>query len=482
MRILLTSESYLPYLSGVTVSVDALARGLGARGHEVMVLAPRPAGSTAVEEAGSPGPEPRYAWLSSYQLARVAPLAYRMPLPNPADPAMAEARRFAAEIVHAHSPFVTGLLARRLARVARRPLVFTHHTRFADYGHYLGPLARPGSFLMRAYLRRFWLSCAAIVAPSTELGEEIRGRLPGHARRRVVVIPSGIDVEGIRRLRPADPRPAAGWAPDTVVAASLGRLASEKSPLDILNAFGMAVGRRRDLRLIFIGGGPLEADLRRRAQAPTLEGRVHFTGGIPRTQALATLAAADFFVFASQTETQGLVLAEAPARPRPRPRHGRRALPRPWSGSPLTGRSARRWRSGHATKPDGSRSSTASTRWSRCIARSPTDPGAAALRGLSTRVQCGHACESRGPFRQPSRRSFRLRQALGTPRVARPAGDPDGLPPPAQPGRICHHRRPSHADQPLPLPGCRSRQAPSRPPTRPSLRAPARPSLLTARP
>ena len=311
MRILLTSESYLPYLSGVTVSVDALARGLGARGHEVMVLAPRPAGSTAVEEAGSPGPEPRYAWLSSYQLARVAPLAYRMPLPNPADPAMAEARRFGAEIVHAHSPFVTGLLARRLARVARRPLVFTHHTRFADYGHYLGPLARPGLFLMRAYLRRFWLSCAAIVAPSTELGEEIRGRLPGHARRRVVVIPSGIDVEGIRRLRPADPRPAAGWAPDTVVAASLGRLASEKSPLDILNAFGMAVGRRRDLRLIFIGGGPLEADLRRRAQAPTLEGRVHFTGGIPRTQALATLAAADFFVFASQTETQGLVLAEA---------------------------------------------------------------------------------------------------------------------------------------------------------------------------
>ena len=311
MRILLTSESYLPYLSGVTVSVDALARGLGARGHEVMVLAPRPAGSATVEEAGSPGPEPRYAWLSSYQLARVAPLAYRMPLPNPADPAMAEARRFGAEIVHAHSPFVTGLLARRLARVARRPLVFTHHTRFADYGHYLGPLARPGSFLMRVYLRRFWLSCAAIVAPSTELGEEIRGRLPGHARRRVVVIPSGIDVEGIRRLRPADPRPAAGWAPDTVVAASLGRLASEKSPLDILNAFGMAVGRRRDLRLIFIGGGPLEADLRRRAQAPTLEGRVHFTGGIPRTQALATLAAADFFVFASQTETQGLVLAEA---------------------------------------------------------------------------------------------------------------------------------------------------------------------------
>ena len=68
MRVLLTTESYLPYLSGVTVSVDSLARGLGARGHEVLVLAPRPARGSAPEPVGSPGPAPRYAWLASYQL------------------------------------------------------------------------------------------------------------------------------------------------------------------------------------------------------------------------------------------------------------------------------------------------------------------------------------------------------------------------------------------------------------------------------
>ncbi|MCA1587354.1 MAG: glycosyltransferase [Chloroflexi bacterium] len=311
MRILLTSESYLPYLSGVTVAVDALARGLGARGHQVMVLAPRPSPGTVVKDVGTPGPEPSYAWLASYQLPRVAPPGYRMPLPNPADPALGQARRFAPDIVHAHSPFVTGVMARRLAGAAGRPLAFTHHTRFDDYSHYLGPLGRAGSLLGGAFLRRFWLASSAIIAPSTELAEEIRERLPRHARRRVVVVPTGVDVAGIQSRRPIDIRPVAGWAPDTLVVASLGRLAPEKSPGTILDAFALAARTRRELRLLLIGGGPMKAELRERAESPTLVGRVHLTGEVPRPEALAMLAGADLFVFASQTETQGLVLAEA---------------------------------------------------------------------------------------------------------------------------------------------------------------------------
>lgn len=313
MRILLTSESYLPYVSGVTVSVDALARGLGANGHQVMVLAPRPADGSRIEDVGTAGPEPEYAWLGSYQLRAVAPPAYRMSLPNPLDPAIREARRFAPDVVHAHSPFVTGVIARALARSLDRPLVFTHHTRFADYGHYLGPLSAPGTLLVRLWLRRFWLASSAIVAPSGSLAAEIRARLPRHARRRVVVIPTGVDVEGIRARPPIDPRGEAGWAADTLVIATLGRLAPEKSPGTILEAFALAAERERGLRLLMIGGGPLEEVLRRQVEVPTLEGRVHLTGHMPRPRALAMLGGADLFAFASQTETQGLVLAEAMA-------------------------------------------------------------------------------------------------------------------------------------------------------------------------
>jgi 1,2-diacylglycerol 3-alpha-glucosyltransferase len=306
MRIVLTTESYLPYLSGVTVAVDALARGLGARGHEVLVLAPRPSPGAEVTSVGSPGPDPRHAWLDSYELPWLVPPSYRMPWPNPF--ALREARAFKPDIVHAHSPFVSGVLARRLARAVDGPLVFSHHTRFADYAHYLGVLATPVARLTDAYLRTFWSGCAAVIAPSSDLAAEIGKRVP---RVRIEVIPTGVDVEGIRALTPIDPRPAAGWEPDTVVVASLGRLAHEKSPGTVLDAFALAAGRAPRLRLVVIGGGPDEVEMRTRASEPALAGRVLFTGALKRPDALAHLRAADVFAFASRTETQGLVLAEA---------------------------------------------------------------------------------------------------------------------------------------------------------------------------
>jgi 1,2-diacylglycerol 3-alpha-glucosyltransferase len=309
MRIALTTESYLPYVSGVTVSVDALARGLGARGHEVRVIAPRPAPGEAPGAVGSPGPEPEIAWLDSYQLPRLVPPAYRMPWPKPWASALRDAEAWGPDVVHAHSPFVTGLLARDLARRVRAPLVFTHHTRFADYGHYLGPLAGLGSALTDAYLRRFWARCGAIVAPSSDLADEIRSRLAEEDGDRVHVVPTGIDVHGIRALEAVDSRAEAGWPVDAVIVATLGRLAPEKSVDVVLGAAAVALERAPAARLLVIGGGPSEVDLRRLAAA--LGDRVHFTGALPRLEALARLRAADLFAFASRTETQGLVLSEA---------------------------------------------------------------------------------------------------------------------------------------------------------------------------
>jgi 1,2-diacylglycerol 3-alpha-glucosyltransferase len=311
MRVLLASESYLPYLSGVTVSVDSLARGLGERGHDVLVLAPRPAAGSDPGDVGSPGPAPRHAWLGSYQLPAVVPTGYRMPWPNPWSSALSEARDFRPDVIHAHSPFLTGLLAVRLARQLGVPLVFTHHTRFGDYGHYLGALAGVASRMTDAYLRRFWRACAAIVAPSEDLARDIRARLPARMADRVAVIPTGIDVAGIRALDPVDSRAEAGWPEDTVVVASLGRLAPEKSPDLLLEAMALAAARRADLRLLVIGGGPSAEALGARAARPDLAGRVHMSGPLPRRAALARLRGADLFAFTSRTETQGLVLAEA---------------------------------------------------------------------------------------------------------------------------------------------------------------------------
>ena len=310
LRIAIFGESYLPYLSGVTVATEALARGLGAAGHEVLLVAPQPARGAGPGGAGALGPEPRVAWLPSFQVPGPAPVGYRVPWPMPSA-ALREAAAFAPDLIHAQSPFVSGLMARRLARRLGVPLVFTHHTRFGDYRHYLGPVAAPGGALVTDYLRRYWLGCAAVVAPGSELAAEISERLGDRRRPLVRVIPTGIEVAAIRALTAIDPRPLAGWPADAVVVGALGRLAPEKSVELLVSAFADLTRDDPSLRLLLVGGGPSEAALRERAARPDLVGRAYLTGMRPRLEALALVKGAQFFLAASRTETQGLVLAEA---------------------------------------------------------------------------------------------------------------------------------------------------------------------------
>jgi glycosyltransferase involved in cell wall biosynthesis len=324
LRVAIFGESYLPYLSGVTVSTQAVAGGLAAAGHEVLLVVPRPAPDVD-PGAGALVPDGvRVAWLPSYQARGPVPPGYRMPWPVPSA-ALRAARAFRPQIVHAQSPFVSGLMAVRVSRRVGAALVFTHHTRFGDYGHYLGPLAAPGAWLTSAYLRAWWRQCAGIVAPSTDLAEEILGRLrgggasrdgasgQGPSRREPVirVIPTGLDVAAIQARPAEDPRTAAGWPADSQVVVSVGRLAREKSVDLLVDAFGVLAAAHPQARLLLIGDGPMRSELAARAQSSSLSGRLRLAGALPRADALALASGADCFAFASRTETQGLVLAEA---------------------------------------------------------------------------------------------------------------------------------------------------------------------------
>ncbi|MEP6808336.1 MAG: glycosyltransferase, partial [Chloroflexota bacterium] len=111
LRIAIFGESYLPYLSGVTVSTEALARGLRAAGHEVLLVVPRPARGAEAGTAGALGPDPQIAWLPSFQVPGPAPTSYRVPWPIPSAAPRAAAA-FQPQIIHAQSPFTSGVMAR----------------------------------------------------------------------------------------------------------------------------------------------------------------------------------------------------------------------------------------------------------------------------------------------------------------------------------------------------------------------------------
>lgn len=298
MRIGLFTNNYLPFCGGVTVSVETLRRGLVIRGHVVWVFAPAFQGAL---------PDPaviRYP-------AVPAPTYPGFSLPLPFAPALARrVRALALDVFHAHHPFLLGPVARRFARAAGQPLVFTYHTRYEKYAHYV-PLRR--RWVERAAIRlstRFAATADAVIAPSHAMSETLAAR---GVRSPVSVIPTGVD---LARFSPGDPgaaREALGLSSDAPVLLYVGRLDPEKSVERVLAAFARLQGTLPSARLMLVGQGTATARLQ--ALARTLPGadRVLFLPGRDHDELPACYRAADLFLFASETETQGLVLAEAAA-------------------------------------------------------------------------------------------------------------------------------------------------------------------------
>jgi 1,2-diacylglycerol 3-alpha-glucosyltransferase len=299
VRIGLFTNNYLPFCGGVTISVETLRRGLEARGHEVWVFAPQ---FPAVADGG-----PRVVRFPSIPAATYPEFALAVPW---APRITRLVSRLDLDVFHAHHPFLLGPAARRLARRLGRPLVFTYHTRYEKYAHYV-PLTR--SLVETAALRlstRFAARADAVVAPSLLVREQLSAR---GVTTPIAVVPTGVD---LARFRPADratARQALGLPAAAPLLLYVGRLDREKSVDRLLLAFERLGGTLGRAHLWLVGQGKESASLRRLAGGLSAGDRVHFAGVRPHEGLAAWYQAADLFLFASETETQGLVLAEAAA-------------------------------------------------------------------------------------------------------------------------------------------------------------------------
>ncbi|HUF91105.1 MAG TPA: glycosyltransferase [Candidatus Limnocylindria bacterium] len=299
MRIALFTNTYLPFCGGVTVAVETLRRGLEGRGHEAWVVAPRCAGEAA--------DGPRVVRYPSIPAATYPQFPLAVPFaPRPA----ARVRRLDADVFHAHHPFLLGPAARRFARARRRPLVFTYHTRYEKYAHYV-PLRRG---LVEAaavwFSTRFAARADAVIAPSAGVRDELRAR---GVRTPIAVVPTGLDLDLFRPGERARARRRLGWHPTDPVVLYVGRLDREKSVERVLLAFARLVSTLPRARLQVVGQGTEGGRLRAQASALGVAARVTFAGARAHDTLPVVYQAADVFLFASETETQGLVLAEAAA-------------------------------------------------------------------------------------------------------------------------------------------------------------------------
>lgn len=303
MRILMLSDVYHPRVNGVSTSIATFRRFLRQAGHEVTLIAPRYPGDT--------GSDPDVLRARGYYLP--GDPEDRLLLPGSF---VAQARRLADrsfDLIHIHTPFAAHRAGMRLGRRWHIPVVETYHTYFEAYFHHYIPFLPQA---LTAYAAR-WLTRSQtrevdrLIVPSTALREVMHEY---GVQASVEILPTGIDLaeftagDGVRfcHRQGIDPR-----RPKLVY---IGRVAFEKNIDLLLQVIARARLRYPDILLVVAGEGPALGHLKRLMKELGVEANVHFVGYLQRGQDLwDCYAAGRAFVFASTTETQGLVLLEAMA-------------------------------------------------------------------------------------------------------------------------------------------------------------------------
>lgn len=298
MNIVMMTNTYAPHTGGVARSVEWFRDSLRQLGHRVLVVAP--------SFADTPDEEQDVIRVPAIQQFNGSDFSVRLPIPGLIRGTLEE---FHPDVVHAHHPFLLGDTALRVAAHRDLPVVFTHHTLYEQYTHYVpGDSPTMQRFAIRL-ASEFANLCDHVIAPSESIANLIKER---GVASDISVIPTGIDQQ---RFRDGDGQRARRRydIPDQAfVVGHVGRLAPEKNLPFLARAVCRFLQSQLDARFLLVGTGPSLDEIRHIARECHVHDRLTHPDGVLKGQELADVYhAMDVFAFASHSETQGMVLAEA---------------------------------------------------------------------------------------------------------------------------------------------------------------------------
>ncbi len=303
MNILMLTNTYEPFVGGVPRSVGAFTRELRQRGHRVVVVAP------ALDEG--PGEEEDVIRIPALQHFNGSDFAVVLPIPGYVRSRLGS---FTPDIVHTHHPHLLGSTALRIATATGCPLLFTYHTMYEDYLHYVPAHAKQLRQFVINFVTGYCNMCDHLVVPSQSIARILLERA---VKTPFTVIPTGVYPELFRQGDRQGFRRCQGIPDDAFVAGYVGRLAPEKNLLFLADAacrFAASSGRGH---FLVVGSGPSENEISQRFLERRLVDRLHLAGSKTGPELVDAYHAMDAFIFASQTETQGMVLTEAMAAGKP---------------------------------------------------------------------------------------------------------------------------------------------------------------------
>lgn len=298
MNIAFFSDSYRPYTSGVVQSIDTFAREFRKAGHKVYIFAPN-----------YPECEKEEMVFRFFSIPSIVHQDFTLAIP--VSPSLKKKlKELEIDVVHVHSPFLLGRLGAKVAKKLNLPLVFTYHTLYDQYVHYVPFAQNFNRWVVRKISKDFCNACDLVVVPTGIIKDILRGY---GVSSNIEVIPTGID---LRPYSLGDPH----WLKKTysipekdLVLLFVGRLGAEKNIDFLLRAFQNVLQCYSDVTLVMIGGGPQAQAFKKLAVDLKIAHKVIFTGTLDHALVINAYLGADLFVFASVTETQGLVIAEAKA-------------------------------------------------------------------------------------------------------------------------------------------------------------------------
>ena len=307
MKIALFSETYLPQINGVATHIKTLKEGLETLGHRVLVVTADPKAAGHYVEHGilhCPATELKdlygYGMAASYSPER-----------------MRFIKEFSPDIAHVHTEFGIGSTGLETARELRIPLIYTLHTMWDEYLHYI---ASPTLFpavrrLVYAYIRYFAKQADAIIGPSEKVQKFLDTCGAG---RKVNMRANAVEFdrfspEQADRTVTARLRCVYGLSPDNLVICFCGRLAREKSVDVLIDYFAVCQRADERIRLMIIGDGPELAELKSRVMLLGLTDAVIFTGAVPHDSVREVYACCDLYATASRSEVNSISMLEAMA-------------------------------------------------------------------------------------------------------------------------------------------------------------------------
>ncbi|AZT84938.1 glycosyltransferase [Marinobacter sp. NP-4(2019)] len=304
LRVAMFTNNYLPFIGGVPLSIERLRRGLEHLGDRLLVVAPSYKGQPDTEEQVLRVPsllamgQKREFRLANIFLARIRK----------------RVRAFKPDIIHLHHPFWLGSLGLFMARRLRVPAVYTYHTRLEHYAHFVplpGMLFR--NLISHALIKHFANKCDGVIVPTYSTEEYLR--MIG-VKAPVFVQPTGIEYQRFQQVNPddIDQLRQSLDLKDEKVLVSVSRLSNEKN-IDFMIEAIDSLRQQTDVpfRFLMIGDGHQRDRLQAKIRDLGLEQHATLVGPVPPEDMATWYRLGDAFLFASKSETQGMVILEAMA-------------------------------------------------------------------------------------------------------------------------------------------------------------------------